>query len=482
MQVTETLSEALKREYKVVVPADRLNEKVDARLQEVGSQVRIPGFRPGKVPMSLLKKRFGGHIMEEVLEQAAQDAINELIKGRDLRPAMQPRVEISAYEPEGDLDLTVGIELLPDIGTPDFSDISVEREIAEVPEEEVENTLQRLANARRDSEAIDEDRGAEMGDIVVMGFVGRKDGEPFPGGTAEDYALELGSNSFVPGFEDKLIGIRAGEERTIDITFPEDYGAADLAGQAVTFDVSVEELRRPKPPELDDDFAQKFGSETLEDLKQSIREQVAMEYQRASREKTKRRLLDKLAEKFTYAVPEGLVDVEFDGIWKQLLEARERDQLDESDKAKTDDELRAEYRAIAERRVRLGLLLARVGEDNKVEVTQNDLHQALMDQMRAYAGQEQAVMNYYRQNPEAMEELRPPIFENKVVDYILELAQVTDRTVSPETLMTPDPDGPDTGPEKTASETGSTTGPEGTQSADSTSDSTSAPPTGGAQP
>jgi len=438
MQVTETLSEELKREFKVVVPADSLNEKTESRLEEVGSQVRIPGFRPGKVPMSLLKKRFGAHVMGEVLEQVAQDAVQSVIKDHELRPALQPKVEISEYEPEGDLSLTIAVELLPDMGTPDFSGITVERDVAEVSEEEVDKSLERLANARRGSEPVEDARPAQTGDIVVINFVGKKDGEPFPGGAAEDYSLELGSNTFIPGFEDALIGVTVGEEKEVALTFPDDYGAEDLAGQAVTFDVTVKELRQPSAMAIDDEMAKTFGRDSLDDLKQAIRDQIAQEYQRASREKTKRRLLDKLAEQFQQAVPTGLVDAEFEGIWKQLEQAREQDQLDDEDKAKSDEELTAEYRAIAERRVRLGLLLAKVGEDNNVTVTQEDMNQALGEQVRSFPGQEQAVLNYYRQNPDAMEELRPPIFENKVVDYILELAQVTERTVSPEDLMKPE--------------------------------------------
>jgi trigger factor len=391
--------------------------------------------------MSLLKKRFGGHVMGEILEQTAQEAVDGVIKNHELRPALQPKVEVSEYEPEGDLSLTIAVELLPDMGTPDFSDITVERDVAEVPEEEVDGAIERLANARRGSEPVTDDRPAESGDIVVIDFVGKKDGEPFPGGEAQDYSLELGSNTFIPGFEDALIGVRVGDEKQVDITFPEDYGAEDLAVQAVTFDVTVKELRQPAPVAVDDEFAKTFGRETLEELKQAIRDQIADDYKRASREKVKRRLLDKLADKFTQAVPEGLVDVEFDAIWKQLMEAKERDQLEDDDKAKSEDELRAEYRAIAERRVRLGLLLAKVGEDNAITVTQEDLNQALIEQVRSYPGHEQAVMNYYRQNPQAMEELRPPIFENKVVDYILELAQVTERTVTPDELKAPDPEG-----------------------------------------
>jgi len=438
MQVTETLSEELKREFKVVVPADSLNEKTESRLVEVGSQVRIPGFRPGKVPMSLLKKRFGTHVMGEVLEQVAQDAVQAVIKDHELRPALQPKVEISEYEPEGDLSLTIAVELLPDMGTPDFSSITVERDVAEVPEEEVDKSLERLANARRGSEPVEDARPAQTGDIVVIDFVGKKEGEPFPGGAAEGYSLELGSNTFIPGFEDALIGVTVGEEKEVALTFPDDYGAEDLAGQAVTFDVTVKELRQPSTMAIDDEMAKTFGRESLDDLKQAIRDQIAQEYQRASREKTKRRLLDTLAEQFQQAVPTGLVDAEFEGIWKQLEQAREQGQLDDEDKAKSDEELTTEYRAIAERRVRLGLLLAKVGEDNNVTVTQEDMNQALAEQVRSFPGQEQAVLNYYRQNPGAMEELRPPIFENKVVDYILELAQVTERTVSPEDLMKPE--------------------------------------------
>lgn len=440
MQVTETLSEELKREYKVVVPANDLNTKVDARLAEVGSQVRIPGFRPGKVPLPILKKRFGGHVMGEVLEQLAQETVDQVIKDNELRPALQPKVEFSDYDPEGDFTMTIALEILPDLGSLDFSDIEVEREVVEVPESDVEAALENMARAQRTSNPVTEERPARSGDIVVIDFVGKKDDEPFPGGAAEAYELELGSGSFIPGFEEQLEGTRAGEQKVITITFPEDYGAKDLAGQTATFDVTIKELREPEDVAIDDELAKSYGRDSLEELKQAIRNRHSEEYQKTIREKTKRRLLDRLAERFTFQVPEGLVNAEFDGIWKQLTEAREKNQLDDSDKEKSEEELRAEYRGIAERRVRLGLLLARVGDDNEIKVTQADLNAALREQLMSFPGQHQAVMDYYQNNPEAFEGLRAPIFENKVIDYVLELAQVTDKPVTPEELFAPDPD------------------------------------------
>jgi len=439
MQVTETLSEELKRAYTVVIPAATLADRSETKLRDVAGKVRLPGFRPGKAPMSLLKQRFGASVMGEVAEEAAQEAVKSVVTDNALRPAFQPKVEVDSFEPEGgDLTLSITVELLPDFGDPDFSDIEVEREVAEVADETIDETLQRMAEARRDSEPVEESRPAAEGDIAVIDFVGKLDGEPFEGGTANDFRLELGGGQFVPGFEDQVTGMSAGEDKTITITFPEDYGVETLAGKETTFDVTVKELRRPVTPAIDDAFAEGMGAESLDALKQQIRDRTAQEYAKAARDKAKRRLLDRLAERFTQPVPEGLVESEFNGIWDQLMQAKERGMLEDDDKDKSDDELRTEYRAIAERRVRLGLLLAKVGEDNSIAVSQEDLGRALIERTRSFPGQEQIVLNYFRQNPQAVEDLRPQVFEDKVVDYILERAKVTDRTVSVEALMTPD--------------------------------------------
>jgi len=439
MQVTETLSEELKRAYTVVVPAATLAERSETKLRDVAGKVRLPGFRPGKAPLSLLKQRFGASVMAEVAEEVAQEALKTVVDDNDLRPAMQPKLDVESFEPEGgDLTLSITVELLPDFGDPDFSDIELERDVAEVSDETVDETLKSLAESRRDSEPVEDSRPAAEGDIAVIDFVGKLDGEPFEGGTANDFRLELGSGQFVPGFEDQVVGLSAGEDKTITVTFPEDYGVETLAGKDATFDVTVKELRQPVVPAIDDAFAESVGAENLEALKQQVRDRTAEDYRKAGRDKAKRRLLDCLAERFTQAVPEGLLDAEFEGIWAQLQQAKERDMLEDDDKEKSDDELRAEYRAIAERRVRLGLLLAKVGEDNEIAVNQEDIGRAVMDRTRAFPGQEHLVLNYFRQNPKAIEELRPQVFEDKVVDYILERAKVTERTVSVEDLMKPD--------------------------------------------
>ncbi|MBB4264882.1 trigger factor [Roseospira visakhapatnamensis] len=445
MQVTETLSEELKRAYTVVVPAATLTERSDAKLRDVAGKIRLPGFRPGKAPLSLLKTRFGASVMGEVAEEAAQEAVKSVVADNDLRPALQPKVEVEAFEPDGgDLTLSITVELLPDFGEPDFSEIELDRDVAEVSDETVDEALQRMAEARRDSTPVAVARAATAGDIAVIDFVGKLDGETFEGGTANDFRLDLGAGQFVPGFEDQVIGMAVDETRTIAVTFPEDYGVETLAGKDTTFDVTLKELRAPVVPDLDDAFAESLGADSLDDLKQQIRDRTAEEYRKAGRDKAKRRLLDRLAERFTQAVPEGLVDVEFDGIWSQLMQAKERDMLEDDDKTKSDDELRAEYRAIAERRVRLGLLLAKVGEDNEISVSQEDIGRAVMERTRAFPGQEQLVLSYYRQNPQALEELRPQVFEDKVVDYILERAKVTERTVSVEDLMTPEDEAAET--------------------------------------
>ncbi len=450
MQVTETLSEELKRAYTVVVPAATLADRSEAKLREVAGKIRLPGFRPGKAPLSLLKQRFGASVMGEVAEEAAQEAVKSVVSENALRPALQPKVEVDTFEPDGgDLTLSITVELLPDFGEPDFSDIDLERDVAEVADETVDETLQRMAEARRDSEPVEDARPAAEGDIAVIDFVGTVDGDAFEGGTASDFRLELGSGQFVPGFEDQVVGMAPGEERTVSVTFPEDYGVETLAGKDTSFEVTLKELRAPVVPPLDDAFAESVGAESLEALRQQIRDRTADEYRKAGRDKAKRRLLDRLAERFTQAVPEGLLDAEFEGIWSQLMQAKERDMLEDDDKGKSDDELRAEYRAIAERRVRLGLLLAKVGEDNEITVTQEDIGRAVMDRTRAFPGQEHLVLSYYRQNPQALEELRPQVFEDKVVDYILERANVTERTVSVDALMTPD----DAGAEAAETET-----------------------------
>ncbi|MGQ9367677.1 trigger factor [Azospirillum sp. A39] len=438
MQITETSTDGLKRAFKVVVSAKDIDEKVNRRLEEVRQQVQLPGFRPGKVPVSVVKQRYGGSVLREVLEDAVGDSSRQALDERGLRVAMQPKIELEKYEEGGDLAYTMDVELLPDIEPGDMSTLELERPVAEVDEVQVEETLQRIASARSTSAPVSEDRPAANGDVVVIDFAGTVDGEARPGMDAKDFELELGSNQFIPGYEEQLVGAKAGEHRTVTVTFPADYGAAELAGKEAVFEVDVKELRQKVPAELSDELAKEFGVESLDKLKDSVRDKLKGDYAQVSRQRVKRQLLDKLAERHSFAVPQGMVDIEFDAIWQRLQQEIKNGTAGE-DQDKPEEELKTEYRAIAERRVRLGLLLSEVGRRNNVQVSQDELNRALIAEARRWPGQERQVFEFFQKNPQAVENLRAPLFEDKVVDFILELATVNERTVSVEELLR-DPD------------------------------------------
>ncbi|CAA7625791.1 trigger factor [Magnetospirillum sp. UT-4] len=437
MQVTETNTDGLKREYKVVVPAGQLATRTEDRLAEIARTVRMPGFRPGKVPMKIVRQKYGPSVVGEVLEQAVNDGAQSAIAERNLRPAAQPKVEITAYAEGADLEFTVALEVLPDIAPMDFASITLEREKAAAPEEEVDDTLARLAERHESSEPVG--RAAKEGDIAVIDFVGRQDGIEFPGGSAQDYQLKLGSGTFIPGFEDQLVGKSAGEEVTVSVTFPDAYGNGELAGKPAEFSVTVKEVRAAAPSAVDDELAKKVGLDSLEALKTAIRDEIVRELNALARMKVKRKLLDALAAGHDFPVPGSMVEQEFEAIWKQVAADREQGRIDPTDEGKDEETVKADYRALAERRVRLGLLLADVGRANSVSVTQDDLNKALIEEARRYPGQEHLVFQYYKGNPEALDALRAPIFEDKVIDFILELAQVTDKEVAAADLRT-DPD------------------------------------------
>ncbi len=432
MQVTETSTEGLKREYKVVISAKDIEEKVDHRLRELSGQVKLPGFRPGKVPTQLLKKRYGASVMGEVLEQAVNDSSSQAMNERGLRPAMQPKIEILSFDEGKDLEYKLAVELMPDVEPMDFSQLELERIKIDVPDAEVERALERIAESRKQSEPVTEARPAQKGDVLVIDFKGTVNGEAFPGMEAEDHHLELGSSSFIEGFEDQLIGAKVGEQREVKVAFPEEYVNDQLAGQEAVFQVTIKEIRTPIAPTIDDAFAQSLGEENLDSLKEKVREQLGREYDQIARMRLKRQLLDKLAEAHDFEVPAGLVDVEFDTIWKQVDEDRQKGQADPDDAGKDEEQLKAEYRAIAERRVRLGLLLSEVGRLNNIDVTQDELNRALIQEAQKYPGREREVLGYYQKNPELVANLRAPIFEEKVVDFIADLAKVSERHLSPE--------------------------------------------------
>lgn len=439
MQVTETHAEGLKHDFKVVVPAADLAAKSEARLKELSTQVKMPGFRPGKVPLSLVKKRYGQSVLGEVVEQSVQEAAEKAITENNLRPAMQPKIDLQSFDENADLEFTLSVEVLPEITPVDFSTVELVRPKADVADQEIEDALKRIAESQKVNEAVtSKTRKAKEGDAVLIDFVGKKDGEEFPGGKAEGYELELGSGTFIPGFEEQVVGLKAGEQKTITVTFPEEYPAENLKGAEVSFDVTVHEIREPKVPEINDELAKTVGLDDLEALKTAIREQIQREYDNVSRQKVKRELLDKLADGHDFPVPPTMVDMEFDGIWKQVEEAKEKGQLDPEDEGKSDDELKADYRKLAERRVRLGLLLSDVGQKNDVQVTQEDLNRAIMAEASRFPGQEQAVFSYFMNNRGAIDQLRAPIYEDKVVDFIIEKAKVEDKAVTVDELMKQD--------------------------------------------
>jgi trigger factor len=437
MQVTETLNQGLKRGFTVVVPANELETKRSERLAELGKGMSLKGFRPGKVPMAIVRQRYGTAVTGEVLEQTVNDATRDLMAERGLRQAAQPKVELVRGAEPGeatDLEFTLELELLPEIVQPDLTQLSLTRLKAEPDPETVDKALADIAKRQRGFETIEEARGAATGEVLTVDFVGKIDGVAFDGGTANDVNVELGGQGFIPGFAEQLDGLAAGESRTITVTFPEDYQAAELAGKEATFDVSAKALKKPIDAEIDDELAKKLGFEGLEQVRDALSGQVRQEYEQLSRMRIKRELLDQLSEQTSFEAPEGMVEGEFNAIWSRVDQDLKAGKLDEEDKDKDEATLRSDYRKIAERRVKLGLLLAEIGRANGVTVTSEEMVRAMRAEASRYPGQEQQVIEFFRSNPQAAETLRGPIFENKVVDYVLELAKVEDKTVTPEEL------------------------------------------------
>ncbi|MFQ5466735.1 MAG: trigger factor [Kiloniellaceae bacterium] len=432
MQVTETNTEGLKREYKVQISAGDIDEKMTGRLQELGSRVNIPGFRPGKVPMHVLRQRFGKSVMGEVLERAVNDSSNQAMSERGLRPATQPKIEITSFDEGKDLEYTLAVEVLPEIEPMDFSTLTLERLSVELEDSAVEETLADLAKAHKTTKPLDQPRKAESGDVLVVDFEGTVDGEAFPGMQAEGHHLDLGSGSFIAGFEDQLIGADVGETREVKVTFPDDYGNDRLAGKEAIFTVKVQNILASVPAEINDDLAKALGEADLATMKEHVRERLGSEYREIARNRLKRELLDRLAEAHQFSVPEGMVEVEFEAIWKQVEEDRKRGVVDAEDEAKDDEALKQEYRDIAERRVRLGLLISEVGQRNGIEVTQEEVNRAMMREAQRHPGHEREVFEFFQKTPEALANLRAPIFEDKVVDFVVELAKVSERKVSTE--------------------------------------------------
>ncbi len=438
MQVTETKTEGLLHEFKVVLSATEFDEKMDLRLKKLAGEIRLPGFRPGKAPVKVLKQRYGDAVRGEVLEQAVQDSSSQAMMDRGLRPAMQPKIEIDSFEIGKDIEYSLSVEVLPEIGEVDFGSIELERLVAKVDENEVSETLTKLAEQYGSTQPVEKARPAALNDTAVIDFVGKVGGEEFQGGSATDFHLKLGSAMFIPGFEEQVVGMKPGEQKDVTVTFPAEYGNDELAGKEAVFDVTLKSLEEAAPAVVDDELAKKMGLEDLKTLKDQMRERIESQYAEVSRERLKRKLLDALNDKADFPVPEGMVQMEFDAIWEQVSKDLAEGTLADDDKDKSEEELRDEYRGIAERRVRLGLLIAEVGQQNNIQVEQSEISRAIMEEAQRYPGQERQVIEAYQNNPEAAQQLRAPLFENKVVDFIFELARIKDKPVSVEDLLAPD--------------------------------------------
>ncbi len=438
MQVTETLSEGLKRAYEVVLPAADIETRRMGRFTELAKTLTLPGFRPGKVPIPIIKQRFGSAVTAEIVEQSVSEATQKIFDERGLRPAMQPKIDLAdaaaATKPGSDVAFTVALEILPEITLPDFSTITLERLKAEVDDAAIEKVLADMARRQRTLQPVEESRGAAKGDVLTVDFTGRIDGVAFPGGTGEDMEVEVAGEGYVPGFTEQMEGLAPGETRTITVRFPDDYGVADLAGKEAAFEITAKKLARPVLPEIDAAFAERIGFESVEELRETISRQIGREYAQLARLNLKRQLLDKLAELVSFPAPETMLEGEFNQIWQRIEADREADRLAPEDAAKDEETLRAEYRAIAERRVRLGLLLAETGRANGITVSQDELTRAMRAEAARYRGQEAQIFEMFRKNPQLAETLRGPIFEDKTVDFIIELAKVEERSVTAEAL------------------------------------------------
>ncbi|EKS38229.1 trigger factor [Afipia broomeae] len=443
MQVTETLAEGLKHEFKVSVPASDIDAKVDARLVDMKDKVRLNGFRPGKVPVAHLKKVYGRSVAAETVEQLIRDTNAGIFTERGFRLATEPKVTMPTEEKEiedilagkSDLNYSVAIEVVPAIELADFKTFNVEKPVAEVTDADIDEALKRIADQSRPYEAKAEGAKAEKGDRVTVAFKGTIDGVAFDGGTGENIQVVIGSNTFIPGFEDQLIGIASGETRNVKASFPKNYAAPNLAGKDAEFETTASLIEAPQESKVDDEFAKNLGMESLDKLKEAMRERLVQEFSGASRQRVKRTLLDKLDETHKFGPPPSLVEEEFNLMWNSIKAEMESTGKTFADEDTTEEKAKEEYRKIADRRVRLGLVLSEIGEKNKITVTDDEVSRALIDRARQSPGREKEVWDFYRNNPNALAQLRAPIYEDKVVDFILELANVTEKKVSRDDLL-----------------------------------------------
>lgn len=440
MEIKELKAQGLKKQFSIKVPAKKFEDAVNKKLDEISRKAKIQGFRPGKAPKAMVEKQYKASVMGEALENLVQDSTAELLKEKKINPAVLPDVKISKFEEGKDIEMEVSVETMPEIEVGDFSKIELEKQVVEVAEEEVEKALKYLADSRRETKKVEDDRASKKDDTLIINFSGSIDGVEFQGGKGEKYPLVLGSGTFIPGFEDQLTGKKAGEKVDVKVKFPEEYHAKDLADKDAVFAVEVVEIREPKVVEIDDEFAKSLGEKDLTSLKEKVKARIGEDYEKASRMKIKRKLLDALDKEYKFEAPESLVTQEYDAIVKQYEHAKEHGHLDEDEKSKPEKDILAEYKTIAIRRVKLGLLLSEVAKQVKIIVEPNDINAAIMEEARKYPGQEQMVMEYYLKNKQAIESLKAPIYEDKIIDHILGKVKLQNKPVSLEELYNFDED------------------------------------------
>ncbi len=443
MEVTLTKADGLSRTFAIKVPASELQARLDQRIEEIRPQMRLKGFRPGKVPAAHVRRMYGRDLMGELIDKLVTETNQQALQTNELRPAGQPHVHMEAdidkvVQGEADLAYHMHVDVMPEFTPVDVSGLTITRPVSEVTDEETDAALARLAEQNTKYEPRDAGDAAVDGDAVVVDFTGKIDGKPFDGGAAEQQAIVLGSGRFIPGFEEQLSGVKAGDEKALNVTFPEDYPSESLAGKAAVFDVRVHEVRAPESPAMDDAFAKALGLESFEQLRELVKQQLEGELSAASRAKAKRDLLDKLDAAHDFELPQGMVEQEFDQIWQQFQREMDAGRVSDAEKAKPEEALREEYHLIAQRRVRLGLVLAEIGRINDIRISEQEVQQALIREARQYPGQEREVVEFFQRTPAAMAQLRAPIYEDKVVDHIFSVATVEDKPVSREELMQDD--------------------------------------------
>ncbi|WP_317993097.1 trigger factor [Bartonella gliris] len=437
MQVTETLNEGLKREIKIVVPARDLEEKLNERLDDTKGKVKLNGFRPGKVPAGYLRKMYGKSFMAEILNEIVNDAPSSILADRNERSALQPQVDIDEDEKildgKADFIFSLKYEVLPKFEIKDFEHIEIIREIAAIDEQEIDEQVERVLSSTRSYSLKEEP--SEEGDRVTIDYLGKLEGVPFEGGADNDAQLILGSKQFIPGFEEQLVGVKAGDTKTVSVKFPDNYSAVHLAGRDAEFDVTVKAVSKPDALKIDDEAAQKVGLESLDRLREVVRGQIENQYGSMTRQKIKRQILDALDADYSFEIPEGLLEIEFNNIWAQVNDDLKKAGRTFEDEGVTEEQAREEYRVLAQRRVRLGLVLSEIGMKVGVKISEDELKAAVFDQVRQYPGQEKEIMDFFRNTPEAVANLRAPIFEEKVIDYLLARIKVIDKEVTVEELM-----------------------------------------------